>query len=134
MERVLLQRQAGPGVDALVGVVADPTFGPLVVCGLGGVQAELIRDVAFRLTPLSDVDAGEMVDGLRLNTLLRGYRGAPPADRKALLDLLQRVSALTDVLPELQEMDINPVRIFADGEGAAALDVRIRLAPASLTA
>ena len=129
LEQVLLQREAEPGVDALVGVVADPTFGPLVVCGLGGVQAELMRDVAFRLTPVSDVDAGEMLDGLRLNALLKGYRGAPPADRGALLDLLQRVSALTEVLPELQEMDLNPVRV--SGAGAVALDGRLRLAPGS---
>jgi acyl-CoA synthetase (NDP forming) len=129
LEGVLLQREAPAGVDALLGVVNDPTFGPLVVCGLGGVQAELMRDVAFRLTPVSDVDAGEMLDPLRLNTLLAGYRGAPPADRAALLDLIQRVSAMTEILPELQEMDLNPVRVLERGSGAVALDARIRLAP-----
>jgi acyl-CoA synthetase (NDP forming) len=129
LERVLVQAEASPGIDALVGVVADPTFGPLVVCGLGGVQAELMRDVAFRLTPVSDVDAAEMVDSLRLGTLLQGYRGAPPSDRTALLDVVQRVSALTEVLPEILEMDLNPVRVLPEGHGVSALDARIRLAP-----
>lgn len=134
LEGVLLQREAGPGVDALVGVTADPTFGPLVVCGMGGVQAELMRDVSVRLSPVSDLDAREMLDGLRLGTLLGGYRGAPPADRAAFLDLVQRVAALAEALPELQDLDLNPVRVFAAGSGAVALDARIRLAPAGYRA
>jgi acetate---CoA ligase (ADP-forming) len=91
------------------------------------VQAELLRDAAFRLTPVSDLDATEMVDGLRLRALLDGYRGSAPGDRAALLDLIQRVSALTEALPELREMDLNPVRVLPPGEGVVVLDARLRV-------
>ena len=120
------------GIEALVGVVNDPTFGPLVVCGLGGVQAELLRDVSFRLPPVTDTDAAEMIDRLRLRTLLDGYRAAPAGDRPALIELLQRVSALVEALPELYELDLNPVKILPPGEGLTVVDARIRLGPARL--
>src|SRR5262249_4144938 len=81
LEGILLQRQIMGGIEALVGVTTDPTFGPLLVCGLGGVLVELLRDVAFRLTPVSDVDAAEMISKLRAAQLLDGYRGAPAGDR-----------------------------------------------------
>jgi acyl-CoA synthetase (NDP forming) len=129
LESILLQAEVRGGIESLVGVVGDPTFGPLVVCGLGGVHAELLRDAAFRLTPVSDLDAEEMVDSLRLRALLDGYRGSPPGDRRALVDLIQRVSALTDALPELREMDLNPVRVLAPGEGVLVLDARLQVAP-----
>lgn len=80
----LIQEQVRAGVEALVGITTDPSFGPLVIAGLGGVQVELLRDVAVRLTPLSDLDADEMLAGLRAGKLLDGFRGAPPADRAAL--------------------------------------------------
>ena len=85
LEQVLLQREIQGGIEALVGVTTDPTFGPLLVCGLGGVLVELIKDVSFRLTPVSDVDAAEMVSRLRSARLLEGYRGSPPGDRDALI-------------------------------------------------
>ena len=82
---ILLQRQVSSGIEALVGVTTDPMFGPLLVCGLGGTLVEVVRDVAFRLTPVSDVEAAEMLTQLRANVLLDGYRGAPPGDREALI-------------------------------------------------
>ncbi|HEU5060819.1 MAG TPA: GNAT family N-acetyltransferase, partial [Kofleriaceae bacterium] len=94
LEGFLVQEQVRAGVEALVGITTDPSFGPLVVAGLGGVQVELLRDAAFRLPPVSDLDAAEMIDRLRMRALLDGYRGAPPGDRAALVSLLQRVSAL----------------------------------------
>jgi acyl-CoA synthetase (NDP forming) len=129
LEAVLLQAEVRGGIEALVGVVGDPIFGPLVACGTGGVQAELLRDTAFRLTPVSDLDAAEMIDGLRLRALLDGYRGAPAGDRRALVDLVRRVSALTDALPELREMDLNPVRVLEPGQGVLVLDARLQVAP-----
>jgi acyl-CoA synthetase (NDP forming) len=129
---VLLQREVRGGIEALVGVVNDPTFGPLVVCGLGGVQAELLRDVSFRLPPVTDLDAAEMIDRLRLSALLDGYRGAPPGDRAALVSLLRRVSALVETVPELYELDLNPVKILPPGDGLAVVDARIRVGPARL--
>lgn len=129
LEGVLLQREIPGGIEALVGVTTDPTFGPLVVCGLGGVMVELIRDVAFRLTPVTDIDAREMVASLKSARLLDGYRGTAPGDREALTAVLQRVSALVDAIPELTEMDINPVKVLEPGRGAVAVDARMRVRP-----
>jgi acyl-CoA synthetase (NDP forming) len=92
---------------------------------MGGTLAELLSDAAFRLHPLRDRDAVEMVAALRGAPLLRGYRGAPAADRAALHDCLLRVSALLEICPEIQEMDINPLRVLP--RGAKALDARVRI-------
>ncbi|NVL67679.1 acetate--CoA ligase family protein, partial [Escherichia coli] len=105
-----------------------PSFGPLVVAGLGGVNVELLRDVAFRLTPVSDIDAAEMLDGLRAARLLDGFRGAPVADRAALLSLIQKISALALAVPHLLELEMNPVKVLPRGAGVVAVDARIRLA------
>jgi acyl-CoA synthetase (NDP forming) len=129
LENVILQRQIEGGLEALVGVVVDPTFGPLLVCGIGGVHVELLRDVSFHLPPISDLDAAEMIDRLRLRPLFDGYRGSPPADRAALITLLQRLSALVEDMPELRELDLNPVRVRRPGEGAIVVDARIRVGP-----
>ena len=129
LEGVLLQRQVEGGLEALVGVVVDPTFGPLLLCGMGGVQVELLRDVSFHLPPVSDLDAAEMIDRLRLRPLFDGYRGGAPADRAALILVLQRLSALVEELPELRELDLNPVRVLKPGEGAIVVDARIRVGP-----
>jgi acetate---CoA ligase (ADP-forming) len=126
---VLLQQQVDGGLEALVGVVGDPTFGPLIVCGAGGVQVELLRDVSFRLPPVTDADAADMIDRLHSRPLFDGYRGAPPADRAALVALLQRLSALVEEIPELYEMDLNPVKVLRPGEGAVVVDARIRVGP-----
>jgi acetyl coenzyme A synthetase (ADP forming)-like protein len=125
---VLLQRQVEKGIEALVGVTCDPIFGPLVVCGLGGVLVELLRDVSYRLPPVTDVDAAEMLDRLRLAPLLAGYRGSPAGDRAALADLVRRVSALIEIVPELRELDLNPVMVLPPGRGAVVVDAKMQLA------
>jgi acetyl-CoA synthetase (ADP-forming) len=117
------------GIEALVGVTTDPTFGPLLVCGLGGVLVELLRDVAFHLTPLTDVDARDMLARLRAGRLLDGYRGRPPGDREALVDVMLRVAALVEVVPELHELDLNPVKVLTPGNGALVVDARMRIGP-----
>jgi len=127
LEGFLVQQQIRSGVEALVGITTDPSFGPLVVAGLGGVQVELLRDVAVRLTPLSDLDAGEMLAGLRAGKLLDGFRGAPPADRAALAEIVQRVAGLAEIAPEIAELDLNPVIVLPRGEGAIVADARVRL-------
>jgi acetate---CoA ligase (ADP-forming) len=127
LDGVVLQRQIQGGIEALVGVTTDPTFGPLVVCGLGGVLVELLRDVSFRLTPVSDVDAADMLDKLRAAKLLDGYRGAPPGDRAALITVIMRISALVEVVPEIRELDLNPVKVLPPGRGAIVVDGRIRI-------
>jgi acetyl coenzyme A synthetase (ADP forming)-like protein len=125
MTGALVQPMAEAGVDMLIGCVEDPSFGPVVACGLGGTMTELIGDTSFRIAPLADRDAREMVDGLRAAAVLRGYRGGIVADEAALCDALLRVSAAALRHPELRELEINPLRLF--GRGASALDVRVRV-------
>ncbi len=130
MEGALIQPMITDGVECLVGVVSDPIFGPLIAFGLGGVTAEVIGDVAFRLQPLTDVDADALIDSVKAAKLLRGFRGSPPADVPALRSLLLRISQLVEDVPEVAELDLNPVMVRAAGQGAVVLDARLRLARA----
>jgi len=125
----VVQRMVAGGVELLVGVVHDPSFGPVIACGAGGVAVELLKDVAVRLTPLTDRDAAEMVRSLATFPLLDGYRGAAKADVAALQDLLLRVSALVEAHPQVAELDCNPVLALADG--AMVVDARVRVEAAS---
>jgi acyl-CoA synthetase (NDP forming) len=115
------------GVEMIVGLVQDPSFGPVLACGAGGVAAELIRDVSVRLTPLSEHDPSDMVRELRTYPLLDGYRGAPPSDQAALEDVLRRLGTLAEDLPQVIEMDCNPVKVRQFD--AVIVDARIRIAP-----
>jgi acetyl coenzyme A synthetase (ADP forming)-like protein len=123
----LVQPLIRGGVELLVGAVEDPVFGPLVAVGPGGTMAELIGAAAFRLAPLTDADAAELVRGDKVARLLGGFRGAEPADTGAVTDLLLRVGRLVDDLPEIAELDLNPV--IAGPAGCVAVDARIRVAP-----
>ena len=116
---------AAAGVELLVGVVHDASFGPVIACGAGGTAVELLKDVAVRITPLTDLDAAEMVRSLATFPLLAGYRGAPKADVAALEDLLLRVSAMVEAHPEIAELDCNPVRVLSDG--VVVVDARVRV-------
>lgn len=127
LEKVQLQREHPGGIEAIVDVVTDPLFGPLLACGLGGVLVEVVRDRAVRLPPVSDADAAEMLAGLRSARLLQGYRGVGPGDGAALEDILVRVSALIDVVPEMSEMRLNPIKVLPPGMGAVVVDGHLRL-------
>ena len=127
LEGYLVQRMVPGGVEVRVGVTLDKLFGPLLSFGLGGVHVEILGDVVFRITPLTDRDAAEMVRGVRGYRLLQGYRGSPEADVAALEDLLLRVSRLVEELPEIVELEFNPVKALAPGQGCLILDARIRL-------
>jgi acyl-CoA synthetase (NDP forming)/RimJ/RimL family protein N-acetyltransferase len=116
------------GVEVLIGVVQEEVFGPLVVFGLGGVATEVLGDHTARLTPLTDVDADDLIRGVHAAPLLFGHRGSPPVDTTALRDMLLRVSRLADDLHEVSELDLNPV--IATSTGAQAVDARIRVSPA----
>jgi acyl-CoA synthetase (NDP forming) len=129
VEGFLVQRMIGDGVELLVGVVHDPSFGPVIACGAGGTAVELLKDVAVRITPLTDRDATEMVRSLATFPLLDGYRGAPRADVAALEDLLLRLSALVEAHPTIAELDCNPVKVLADG--AVVVDARVRVEAAT---
>jgi acetyl coenzyme A synthetase (ADP forming)-like protein len=121
----LVQGMIESGVEMLIGVVGDPVFGPVVACGAGGVQAELLQDVSVRLTPVSDRDAREMIRSLRTLPLLTGYRGGPEADLDALEGILLRVGALVESHREVAELDLNPV--VARPDGAVVVDARVRI-------
>ncbi len=123
---VIVQPMVSGGVELLAGVAQDPVFGPLVAFGPGGVLAELIGAAQFRLTPLTDADADELVASGKAGQLIAGFRGRPPADAASLADLLHRLSQLADDLPELSELDLNPVIGLPDR--AIVVDARIRLA------
>jgi acetate---CoA ligase (ADP-forming) len=127
LEGVLVQAMVTGGVEMVVGALNDPSFGPLVMCGTGGIFVELVGDTVFRMCPLTEADAGEMVNEMKGKVLLRGYRGAPPVDEAAFRNILLAVSQLVDACPEIQEMDINPVMVL--GHGAVAADVRVRIGP-----
>jgi len=131
LEDLLLQRQISGGIEMMAGVTSDSTFGPLLVCGLGGTMVELTKDVAFRLHPVSDLDAAEMLHSLHSSRLLDGYRGAAAGDRAAMNLLMTRLSALVEIVPELTELDLNPVKLLAPGKGAIVVDGRMRLRPLS---
>jgi len=124
---VQVQKMIGGGQEVIVGVTRDPTFGPLVMFGLGGVYVEALADVSFRLAPLTAADAEEMIDEVRSARLLTGLRGAPAADRAALVDAIVRVGQLAADHPEIVELDINPLLALPEGQGVIAVDGRIIL-------
>jgi acetate---CoA ligase (ADP-forming) len=122
---VLVQPMVAGGAELLAGVVQDPVFGPLVAFGPGGVLAELIGEASFRIAPLTDLDAEELVTSGKAGRLVAGFRGAPPADTASLADLMLRLSQLGDDVPEVAELDLNPV--FALPERCVAVDARVRV-------
>jgi acetate---CoA ligase (ADP-forming) len=128
LEGFVVQPMAPSGVELIVGVVHDSSFGPVLACGAGGTSAELIKDVAVRITPVTDLDAREMVRSLKTFPLLDGYRGAAPCDVEAIEDVLIRVSAMVQAHPEIVELDCNP--LIAGPNGAAIVDARVRVAAA----
>jgi acyl-CoA synthetase (NDP forming) len=124
----VVQRMAPSGIELLAGVATDPAFGPLVIFGAGGTAAELLQDRIVRPAPLNAEDAGQMVRGLRISPLLDGYRGAPVIDHAPLEELLVRLGQLTDTIPEIVEIDLNPVIVTP--QRLHIVDLRIRVVPA----
>ncbi len=127
MEGVLIQPMLKGGVEVMVGMSEEPRFGPLIAFGLGGIHVEVLGDVAFRMTPLTDRDADEMVKSIRGYRLLKGYRNLPPADIPAVEELLLRLSRLVEEVPEIRELDLNPVFVFPEDQGCIIIDARIRV-------
>ena len=125
IDGVSVQRMAQPGVEVIAGMTTDAQFGPVLMFGLGGVLVEVLKDVAFRVVPITKRDASQMMHELQGFPLLQGYRGQEPADLDALQELLLKLSAFVEAHPELEELDLNPV--FAYPKGAVAVDARITL-------
>lgn len=126
MEGLLVQPMVNGGAEMMIGAINDPVFGHVVVCGSGGVLVDLLADSACRLHPVTDRDAREMVESLKGVRLLRGFRGAEPADEPAFRDAILRISALVGLCPEIEELDLNPVKVLPGG--VSAIDVRVRIA------
>jgi acetate---CoA ligase (ADP-forming) len=127
MDGVLVQPMIAGGVELMIGVTQDPSFGPLMGFGLGGIYVEILKDVCFRITPITDHDAREMVRSIKGYRLLEGYRGHPSADIEAIEDLLLRISRLVEEVPEIAELDLNPVMALSPGHGCLIIDARIYL-------
>ncbi len=127
MDGVLVQPMLSGGVEVMVGVTPDPLFGPLIAFGLGGIHVEILGDLQFRISPLTDHDAVEMVRGIKGYRLLTGYRGQPAIDLKAIEDVLLRISYLTEAIPEISEIDLNPIFALPEGQGCRIMDARIRI-------
>jgi acetyltransferase len=125
---ILVQQQAPRGRECLVGVSRDPQLGPLIGFGMGGIYVEVLKDVVFRLAPLSRQEAQEQIEAINSFPILRGVRGQPPADIASILDTLLRTSQLVMDFPEIVEMDINPLMVYDQGQGSLVLDARIILA------
>jgi len=119
-----VQAMARPGWEVIVGAVRDPQFGPLVMFGSGGIYVELLKDVSFRLAPVARSEALAMIEETLAGKLLSGLRGQPPADKAAVADVIVAVSNWIVSDPAIQEIDVNPLVVYAAGQGAVAVDVR----------
>jgi acetyltransferase len=122
---VLVQKMAAPGAEMILGMSRDPHFGPLLMIGLGGTLVEIFQDVLFSVAPISEQWARRMIEGLKAFPLLSGYRGEAPRDLEIITECLQRLSQLALDFPEIRELDINPLIVFPQGQGAAVVDARI---------
>ncbi len=123
-----VQEMAPPGgLEVLIGMNRDPQFGPLVTFGLGGIYVEALKDVTFRVAPFTRLDAEAMLSEIRSKALLDGVRGNPPVDKEAVVNTLLRVGQLVQDFPEIAELDINPLIVYPEGQGALAIDMRLVL-------
>lgn len=129
----LVQKMVPPGLEILVGMNRDPQFGPLVTFGLGGIYVETLKDVTFRIAPISSLEAEEMLREIRAYALLDGVRGEPPVDKDAIVDTILRIGQLVTDFPEIMELDINPFVVYPEEMGGIAIDMRLVLRPQDVT-
>jgi acyl-CoA synthetase (NDP forming) len=125
IEGVAVQRMERQGTEVIIGMTTDPQFGPVMMFGLGGVMVEILKDVAFRVVPINERDARQMIHEIKGYPVLEGFRGSEPADVGKLQELLLKVSSFIEAHPEVAELDLNPV--FAYKDGAIAVDARVVL-------
>ncbi len=129
LDGVLVQAMARKGHEVILGISHDAQFGPVLMFGLGGIYVEVLKDVTFRLAPVRELGARRMVEETRTAAILQGVRGEPPSDLEAIVECLLRLSQLAVDCPEVAELDINPLFVYAAGQGAAVADARVRIAP-----
>ena len=122
---IMVQEMAPPSTEVIVGAIKDPQFGPAVMFGLGGIFVEVLKDVTFRVVPITEDEASEMITEVKAYPLLKGYRNTPPADTKAIAKILLNTSRLVSDCPQIKEFDLNPILVYE--HGAKAVDARIIL-------
>lgn len=127
LEGVQMQPMLSGGKEVIIGMIRDPTFGPMLMFGLGGVYVEILKDVSFVIAPVNEKEARETIMGIKAYPLLAGARGAKPLDIDALVDSILRVSRLVCDFPEIEEFEINPMMVLEEGKGAFAVDMRLTL-------
>jgi acetyl-CoA synthetase (ADP-forming) len=122
---ILVQEMVPQDLEVIVGATRDAVFGPVVMFGLGGIFVEVLRDVSLRVAPLTRYDAEEMLDEIKASSILRGYRGMPPRDRNALIDIIVKTGRVMLEVPEVTDIDLNPIMAFPEGRGAKIADARV---------
>ncbi len=125
IDGILVQEMAPKGIEIIIGSTVDPTFGPTIMFGLGGIFVEILKDVSFRLAPITKEDAWEMLDEIKAKKMLEGPRGTPKADKEAIVATLLAVSKMLMECPEIKELDMNPLLVYE--KGARAVDARVIL-------
>jgi acyl-CoA synthetase (NDP forming) len=124
-DRFLVQKMVGAGHEVFIGGKYDPEFGPVILFGMGGIFVEALNDVVINVAPITEKEAGEMIDGVRGSALLKGFRGGVRADLDALRQCLVRVSRLVYEHGEIQQMDINPLVVLPEGRGCQVVDAKV---------
>jgi len=125
IEGVIVYPMVLQGTEIIIGMMKDPHFGPVVMFGLGGIFVEVLKDISFRILPIEERDAGEMITGIKGYEILKGARGNPPRDIQAIKEVLLKVSKLTTENPEINEIDLNPIFVFE--KGLQVVDARMIL-------
>lgn len=124
---ILIQEMVPNGLEVIVGSTRDPSFGPLILFGLGGIFVEVLRDVSFRIAPLTYYDAESMINEIKAAKILEGYRGQAPRDKKALIEIIMNLSKLVEDVVDIKDVDLNPIMLYEIGKGAKIADARIIL-------
>jgi acetyltransferase len=127
IDGILIEDMVDPGMEVIIGVKRDPSFGPVIMFGMGGIHVELYKDVIFRVAPLTSADCDKMVNGIKASKLLKGFRGSLPMDLDALKKTLLTISDLAVSVPEISELDINPLILYPEGKGCCVADINIQL-------
>jgi len=122
---VLIQEMVPEGLEVIVGATRDPTFGPVLLFGLGGIFVEVLKDVSFRIAPVTKFDAESMLGEIKAAKILEGYRGTPPRDKDALVDIIMKLSRFMEEQELVTDVDLNPIMAFEKGKGAAIADARV---------